>query len=401
MMVENQPEGTSGGVRDAQADPPPPQRPPEMLAFFPWLRLREHPTVGPYELLPYSRGDEPAGEGTALQATLDTILEPYIAARADPIDDATLICYGGRDLTAQLTEEERTCMFEFSELLAFAGLAARKYFRHAYWNRDQFRFVIQSFARADGGAWIHTRRRDGGTRSYWPHEHYTVARPVHVGTEAVVLDHALLRALLDLQDADDWTRYREAIETFNLANTDSADLREEVELVLINGAFERLFDLDRGREAELADAFRTCVSPSTDVAFSDCERFAGRPDAADRVGARASLRDAWIRDFFRVRNNLAHGRRESVYPALWNLREHLLLACFIFPVAFKATLEQEGRYELSDDDRCYIDAFEALACADHFTESARDGAVFPWERIIRSAGVARRIHHFFAARDGE
>lgn len=249
-----------------------------MLAFFPWLRLQEHPTVGPYELVPYSRGEQPAGEGTSEQATLDSILEPYVSSRAEPSGRATLLRCDGGELTAELTKEQRQRMFEFSEVVAFAGLAAREYFRHTYWNRDHFRFVIQGFRDPAGGAAILTRRRDGSTQSYWPREHYLVTRPIHVSTGTVSLDHAFLEALIGLRDAEDWTRYREAIETFNLANTDSVDLREEVELVLINGAFERLFDLHRGREAELAEAFCAAVAPFSRVAFDHCERLAGRPD---------------------------------------------------------------------------------------------------------------------------
>lgn len=41
-----------------------------MLAFFPWLRLKESIVVGEFELVPYLRGHQPAGRGTQLQDTL-------------------------------------------------------------------------------------------------------------------------------------------------------------------------------------------------------------------------------------------------------------------------------------------------------------------------------------------
>lgn len=106
-----------------------------------------------------------------------------------------------------------------------------------------------------------------------------------------------------------------------------------------------------------------------------------------------SIAEVWIRDFFRHRGNLSHGRRTTMHPALWTAREHLLLGAYAFPLLVKCLLARQGRYELSVEERCDVDVFEELACASLFEQEADEeqghgGAgllSWPWHRIRRDS----------------
>src|SRR5918997_954773 len=219
-----------------------------MLAFFPWLRLKESIVVGEFELVPYLRGHQPAGRGTQLQGTLDRVLAPYYYGD-QPIVSATLVRVDKTEFTRDFTEEDRAALFALSELLATSGLAAREYFAYGgYQNRDNFRLVIQAFAASDGGAAITSRRRDGSTTNYWPEGSYRVQKPEHIPLDGTnCLDRPLLEALVRARDSDQWERIYEALLSFNLANTDNAEMSEHIEVVLFTGAFERRLDCRRSQ----------------------------------------------------------------------------------------------------------------------------------------------------------
>jgi len=217
--------------------------------------------------------------------------------------------------------------------------------------------VIQDFSSEENGVTIVTRRRDGSTRHYWSGDSYRVQKPDHIHLGPKRIDRSLLECLLKLRDAIDWQRIYEAILGFNLANTDSSDISEHIEAVLTIGAFERLFDLRHGKEDELTQAFSAGLKPTKDRHPSACARLSG---AIHRFKTSSCIREMWIRDFFRLRNNLAHGMFESRYQPVWSLQNHLLLASFVFPLSLKSHLQAIGAYTLTENDQRDIDMFEQL-----------------------------------------
>lgn len=365
------------------------------LAFFPWLRISEPIDVGPIHLVPYERGGSPGG---SVQAIIDTVTEPYVFSKRSPISRATLFRYADHGLLDDLAHDEIEDAFELAGLVTMSGLAARKFFAWKYWNREDFQFTIQMFDRPDRGAFFQTRRLDGSHSTYIPFENLIVARPVHVsGTNEVDIDVKLLAALLLMREEEDWLRFRESIQTFNLASTDSVDVPIETAVVLINGAFERALDVE-AKEPELAERFTNVISPMKDLSLSDCGRFSD-PEVRRRFARSDVVRDAWIRDLFRLRGHLAHGRTTVRYPSVWSVREHLLLAGFVFPLLLKQTLASRGVYTLSNEDRDGIDAFEALCCIDHFSVEGHSPSDFPWHRILRTAGLDRIVEKWLSKCD--
>jgi hypothetical protein len=370
-----------------------------MLVFFPWLQLDTSITVGDFTLIPYERGCMPGGHGSDVQATLDAITEAYLTQVKQPIRHATLVRIGQGDLTRDLDEQERRATFVLSELLAVCGLSCRQFFQSGnldYWNRDNFRLVVQTFANPHMGVAVTTRRRDGSTTNYSSKGIYLVHEPEHVFSHTIVcIDHPLLEALFRVQGAGTWDPYWESMVYFNLANTDNMDMAEQVEVVLLNGAFERLLDCHRGKEDDVAERFAHTLTPTTDRAPHTCARLSG-PGVPNSLTRSATIREMWMRDFFRLRRSHAHGKLVPTPQPVWPIRDHLLLASFVFPLLLKCRLAQEGFYQLSEKDQCELDVFEPLACQEHFASVSNpsDPQAHPWNRLIDEAmreSIRRRI----------
>lgn len=346
------------------------------VAFFPWLEIAEAIETNEFGLIPFRRGEEPGGRDTELQRTLDGILEPYLACAGKPVSTATIAVLPNREVTDDLTQEDRDELFLFSEIVAFAGLAGREFFGFGlnYVNRDLFTFVIQFFTAVPGAVCVETRRRDGKTSNLVTPEAYKVHRPFHVPVDVcpVRIDTALVGALLQSRDLDRWPCYQEAIFDFNRANTDSDQIAEQMELILLNGAFERLFGLRGGKEHELVRRVTSTLCPSTRVDPSSCSRI--------RREERGSLTEIWTRALYRLRGNLAHGRGTPTYPSMWDIREHLLLGSYVFPLLVKLLLAHDGLYELTEDDAFDIDVFELLVSARLFAEPEGEKP-WPWDEI--------------------
>ena len=221
-----------------------------------------------------------------------------------------------------------------------------------------------------------------------------IQRPGYIQASPVStkVDIPLLNALVQAQgelDQKIWNAYFEAIVNYGVANRDSPDLTLQIEAVLMTGAFERLFDLRRGKEDDLAHSFAAALQPAEEVATETCSRFS-TPDAQSFLSKHPSVRNAWIRDFFRLRGNLAHGLIAPGYRSRWTLQEHLLLGSYIFPLLVKCKLSRDGLYILTDLDHDDIDVFERLACVELFpqvsnspTGAEAESREFPWNEVRR------------------
>ena len=96
----------------------------------------------------------------------------------------------------------------------------------------------------------------------------------------------------------------------------------------------------------------------------------------------------WIRDFYRLRGDLAHGKVESKYPAIWTLRDHLLHASYVFPLVLKCKLTEGNFYNLTEDDQFHIDIFESLVCEEHFKPQDME-LEHPWDKVFLEARLDR------------
>lgn len=360
-----------------------------MLTFLPWLTLNEPLKLKEFHLLQYKRRFLPVGQGKPLQETLDRLLKPYRHLEK-PVESATILQLAGRQITDDLSDSEREEIFTLSELITFSGLSRREYFGLGmfYCNADNFICVVQSFQGETGGAAVTTRRRDGQTLGYFSADAYKIHQPLHVrqGFERTHLDVPLLKALLSARKEKWWGQLFDAIFWFNHANTDSDTIRPEVEAVKMVSSFEQSLGRTRGKERELRKAFVTGFVPNHEMPYSASER-----SKSSRMEGCASVRDAWIADFFRLRGDHAHGRRKAHYKSAWALNEHLILGSYAFPLLVKSLLAKHRLYALVHDDRIGIDCFERIASMPIFEKQLGSDDV-PWNRIRVEAELAAPYH---------
>lgn len=343
-----------------------------VLLVLPWFAPHEGSTFDGFQLVAYARGEKPGPAGSELQKSLDDTTVHFVSYSDQPIGSATLLRIDGEELIFSPSESQLDQVGLLAELVAFAGLSHRDFFAgHTYCNKQTFQLAIQPFGPIAVG--IRSRRRDGASRNIIPVPDYRARRPDGVSVYRSRLDEDLLNSLLVAESSSGkWAELIESIVSFNLANTDSTLVYEGTEAVLLISAFERLLGCRNGREQELAEAFADAWSPSSDLDLQRCQRIPSNILSA-RFRNSATIRDVWVRDFFRLRGNLAHGMINPRYPALWSLKEHLLLGTFLFPFVLKSLLVKEGIYSLTSWDKDLVDVFERLACEHHFRGGSDTG----------------------------
>lgn len=370
------------------------------LAFFPWLRARDVVELGAFRLVPYPSEEAASLIAPKNQTTVGKLLAAYRdGEEAHPA--AVLLQLNKRNLDDDLSDADSEELFTFGEILAFAGLSARRFFSQiGYQNRHNFELTVQRFGDTCDVSTT-SRRRDGRALCFHSGEWFRERRPAHVpALSCLTYDGGLLAALLLARDTPHWEPLFDAISVFGLANTDSPVVRDYAELVLATGAFERLFGCN-GNAHSLANAFRGALTPATGVNPTAC-RFLSRSQGQKSHRPDATIREIWIRDLFRARNGPAHGRITGPRgTAFWSDRTHLLLAAFVFPLAVKRQLALWGRYVLTHADSDGIEAFERLAAlSDPFLDTeAHEESV--WQKTLfevrRECALTRMVSQLEAS----
>lgn len=252
-----------------------------MLCFFPWLHVREPISVSGFEVVPLLRGESASGLGAEDRNAIDLVLEPYVDRALKPVDRFAVTRLDGKKWLDELDDGERGEIFDFAEILAFSSMAIRDFFPESgvgrYSNRTHFQLYIQRFDDPERGVAVETRRRDGTNLSGFSKGKYRIQRPEHVVTTSEApLALTFLSSLLSSRSEEWWPPMWEGILAYNIANTDSTEIRSSLELVMLNGAFERVFDLSRGRAKDLEAAVLSTLNPTERKQLAGCPRIAPR-----------------------------------------------------------------------------------------------------------------------------
>lgn len=348
-----------------------------MLAFFPWLRISAPVEAGRFELVPYTRGQRADADSLVVEA----VTSPYLESPGSPVTSWTILRRAGAGVLADLGEGEINAAFMFAEQVALAGLAKRPLFdQTAYWNRDNFRLIVQRVS-GDGGVAVGSRRRGGRKTSGFTPGVFIVPWPHHVDRHRVLIDVPFLKALVIYLGNEVGSEERESlaegIVAFNAANTDTSTTSPQIELVQLTGSLEQALGCAHGKENDLASKFMAAFTPTVDVSPAESARL-GEVARRGQLGS-LTIRDAWIRDLFRLRGDFAHGKVEADYPAKWTTEEHLCLGSLVFPLVVKLLLSRAGAYRLSAADEVGLHAFEEIAgCRDLLVPLDPRGMSWPW-----------------------
>lgn len=341
-----------------------------MLLFMPWCPIDKAYHLEPITILPYRRSSALEGLDQRQQSRVDAIMGMYKTIEGNPIDRAAILCFEGKAPIDELSEAEKEQAFEFADLACFSGLARREFFASAgsYCNRDCFTLYGQEFGPTDVGV-LTWRRRQGRTPSNWRMNKITFSVPMHCYFHEVTIDANLLEGLGKHRAQSspyEWDRWRSSISCFNQANTDSDNIRLQVESILIVGAFQHLLNATH-KDKDVARRFCEAMVPSTSLANCTSRRGSGRWPSSQEP-----LRYEWMREFYQIRNHFAHGRLSPGQPTVWSPREHIVLGAIAFPLLVRCLLKAGGGYGLTNIDRQEIDCFEKLADTKEFLELPAD-----------------------------
>ena len=359
------------------------------ISFFPWFTVSKEVSLPGFRLVPFYK--HRSRHASSLLADFDditAILSRYLHKGRKPISSATILVHEGKAVCADLSEDDLEQNFAWAECITLAGLATRTFFDHHYVNSDNFTLVVQRFRDAKEAPSIQYETKHGHAIEGYADDSFVELCPLHVSTiSGFSLDDCLLNSLMiamsSLKDGD-WVRFRDALSAFNGANTDNPRIRKPSDVTMSVGAFERLVG-GEGKQDILGPGFLSCFDgfPATaDLPKNRKPHRYPRPPNTD-------LREEWIRDLFRARNDLAHGRSQPQPEKqnAWTVKEHLLISAFIFPLIVKVLLERQGLYSLSQEDRCRLAAFDRLIDIDHiFTPMNKDGIdTFEWREVLQAA----------------
>lgn len=329
------------------------------LSFYPWFTIKERATLGDCILEPVDVTAPPTNDE---ERQIRNILQRYHDKSNRPIREATLIYKDGTPKTQDPTDEEINDVFIVSEMIAFSGLSARRFFSWDYLNRDTLRLVGQRFKDSQDSPSITSRRRDGQTLEGFSRDVFIEKCPQNVSLLAKEqLDFPLAESLCKLYRSKDdlWLDVYDAILGFNNANTDRNEIRETAEIVHTCGAFERLFGYSQAKVVPKFVHLLSKVPTATNL------KYVRKHGSYVSNQNPATVREAWIRDFYKTRNEVGHGKSQAQHDKTWDITEHLLLAAYIFPLVMKMFLQEHCWYSLTDKDKERVFAYDYFLNVPH------------------------------------
>ena len=315
--------------------------------------------------------------------TIQKILSSYKDIEGRPVSGFAIMRYGGMEVLADITDEQFQIMNDCLQLVCFAGLAKRAYFNSLgpYCNSDCFTPYGQRYSGSQFTA-VSSRRRDGQASDMRSLSKVTFSMPVHVNNAGpIVLDEELLSALSKFRDVatlQQWVRWQNALACYNQANTDNEAVRHRVEWVLLCSAFEHILEA-RSDAKDVAKQFAKVFVAREPIQIQNAKR-----RSSSWTNPEEHLRYEWMREFYRIRGDFAHGKLISQQPAVWNVLEHLVLGAVAFPLMVRCLLQGADHYSLTEYDIAQINCFERLADEQFLEDPAdqRNSMDSVWSRLL-------------------
>ena len=328
--------------------------------FMPWCPLDKEYAISEISLIPFDlTAMNEQYDSTELSQVL-SILSSYRDLKGRPNREMALVKYRDKSVFSYLTSEEYEIAHDLAELACFSGISKRTYISFGeYCNATNFIFYGQRFTIGSEHVAVESRRGDGRTSDMRAISNTVFSIPVQANPiRRVTLNEQLLASLVAFRETADskvWSRWQNAIACFNLANTDADNITHQVEWTLLCSAFERLLDAD-SKAVDVATRFSNVLCPANPLAVSGAKR---KPSRCTDMAK--PLRFEWMREFYSVRGDFAHGKLDTGQPLAWQPLEHLALARIAFTLLVKCLLSKGEKYALTEHDQVEIDAFECLA----------------------------------------
>lgn len=368
------------------------------IAFLPWLRLKTTYHVAGVDFMPLrdAQGATPILL-TDLVEPLRTILSSYVDRKGQPIDNCVVATTADRGWN--LSDFDFETVDLAAALLFLASWACNDYFPRwpsPYVNSSSFRVIWQCFSDSPISIALISRRRDGrNLGGGYKHGEVKFSAPLQCSfCELAKVDEALLKALNagNAANCETLRRLRYALPFVSLANTDDDLMAERAEAILMGSAFEQL--LGGGSAYKLGRKFGILFRPYGNMTVDNARKV--RPDIAidttmsERAAAQQEwwVHRKWFEELYDLRSKAVHKGTASVRSWGWSLREHLLMAAWVFPLAVKLLLQRDGHYTFSDHDKVRglsVDKLLAVTDWDKKTENGK--GPYKWDEIVSTPAM--------------
>ncbi|MGH9343652.1 MAG: hypothetical protein ACRD19_07825, partial [Terriglobia bacterium] len=319
------------------------------LHFLPWCHLERAFSAGGVTLLPIDLSDPPAQLDDETIRSVRYVLSDFIGITGQPVEKFAVVSLHNHILLDYLVDPaDAAAIRDYVDIACLSGLSDREFLGRAepYCNSDSFLLYERRFDSLTGVRAPMFRRRDNTPFGPAAGPAMRVHVPLHAAVvPRVSLDESFFSALASFReivvtspDSERWIAWQQAIYCFNQANTDNESMSEHLEWVLMSSALERILGAP-GKEDAVAKRFIEAIVP-------------GRPQLYFDLSL---LRD-WLREFYRLRGDFAHGRIRSRKLRRWESWHHLLFGAIAFPLLVKSLLENETAYEFTENDHCQLAA---------------------------------------------
>jgi hypothetical protein len=328
---------------------------------MPWCKIKQEYEVGDITLLPWNRDTDIEGLDQKDNDSINYILYSYKDIENNPIQNATLAKLNNKYILDDLEYKHIEITRECIELFCFCALSNRNIFSqfYNYNNSDCFISYRQEFIGIPEHIGLAYRRKCGTSIDGRDISEVSFSCPVHVNNIGFIgIDLNFLNSLIKRRSdkkTSDWHRWLSSISCYNMANTDNHAARPQVEWILLCGAFEHLLNA-KANNKNVAEKFESSLKIRESLKYRESKRLRRGYSGDDR-----SLRYEWMKEFYRVRGDFAHGKTSTRQDMSWSTLEHLSLATYAFPLMVKSIMSINNYYELSKKDQKDIQKFEHLA----------------------------------------
>lgn len=373
------------------------------IAFLPWLHLAETVQLGQIRFVPFVTSS-PDSELAAVTTSLPVILSGYRDVQGQPVTACTVSFPAGQKPGEDLAEQHVQAIQTAAALLCLAALAENDYCSPgAYVNSSPFQPYFQCFTEPVEDIALQIRRRDGRTLvGGYKHGEIVFTMPVQCSqiSSRFRIDKPFAEALGSALACGSSVARRlvPALAFFNLANTDSEAMSTEAEVILSGAAFEQLLDVSGAGDlaCEVGELLRPYGAVEVDKAVAHRPgimlgvKYVKTQQAWVRDAQLAQAQKAWFlhqkwaEELHHRRSVLVHGQDPQARTWGWDLREHLVMGGFVFPLLVKLCLAREGRYSLTENDECRCAAIDPLlARSDWFNVVGGNSLATGWRETIR------------------
>jgi hypothetical protein len=369
------------------------------VAFFPWIALAEPIILGSsIRLLPFQVGVMPGDLPNAKQADIDLILSAYSNRPNFGVKAATLLEVDNWH-TGDSDANAKARLFRARIAIGFAALAERRLFQQFdYSCYDSYSLAVQRYQVGGNGIFsFGSRRRDGGTSHMWGADEYAFQRPSHVDSRVPVkFDQGLAQRLFELPESD--SALFEALREFNTANTDSPDVPEHVEIVMVKSAFEWLLHIDQNAMSFVRILETLLPASGIEAIESGPLQEAWRtrfPNAPRPL-------NAWAQEFCDIRGAAAHGKDRKAPRFVWKAHTHLAFVSVLFPLLVKKQLADSDHWTMTAFDVAKLRRIESYLMHDPFIhDHLESDESNPWSELDMQVRFDTYAHKFYGAQSRE